>query len=446
MAGYGYFQGDEREQTTVSTTIDTSQFGELELLGAWSTIEKAKVDAMWNIGTGGSIDSTPVVHEDTIYFGACDNRFHAVGIEGRERWHFKTKAPVLIGESPAVHNGVAYFGSLDGNFYAVSLESGREVWSAPLNDSLAPTPLVFKGTVYFGGKKGILYAFSLDGKERWRFPVKGPIMAPIAYNNTLYFGSWDHNFYAVTLEGRLKWKVALPDQVSWKPVVYNEVIYVGCRDGNLYGISLQGKFVWRFQTKGPVISIPSADEDIVYFGSYDKNLYAVHIPSRKLLWKFETQDIPYCNPIIDNQRIYFISGRNYFCLSKDGKPIWKFEMQLPGGVEAALHKGVLYIGSFDCNLYAVDAQTGNLLWKFQTSMSTPSKVDVERALSGVAFKIVIQPPAKAAEQEKYRQQSLEHEGRDSQYAFKPTYIMQSKYTKGRKIRSMSSGWGELDEG
>ncbi|MGD8750924.1 MAG: serine/threonine-protein kinase [Anaerolineales bacterium] len=55
------------------------------------------------------------------------------------------------------------------------------------------------------------------------------------------------------------------------------------------------------------------------------------------------------------------------------KPIWKFECEDEVRGTATIHSGVLYIGAYDNNLYALKANTGDFLWKYPTEGGVVSK-------------------------------------------------------------------------
>lgn len=50
---------------------------------------------------------------------------------------------------------------------------------------------------------------------------------------------------------------------------------------------------------------------------------------------------------------------------------WKFETDGKVTSSPVIHKGVVYFGSWDSNLYAVDVKTGNTRWKFKTEGEVP---------------------------------------------------------------------------
>jgi len=55
------------------------------------------------------------------------------------------------------------------------------------------------------------------------------------------------------------------------------------------------------------------------------------------------------------------------------KPIWKFECEDEVRGSPTFHQGVIYIGTYDNNLYALNASTGEFLWKYPTEGGIVSK-------------------------------------------------------------------------
>ncbi|MFQ5648096.1 MAG: PQQ-binding-like beta-propeller repeat protein, partial [Candidatus Aenigmatarchaeota archaeon] len=185
----------EQKGISFEVGVEQAQFGDLDMFGTLLQIKEAEKDPIFEIGTGGSVVSNPLVEGGVVYFGACDHNFYAVDAKtGRLVWKFETKGPVCVGRWPAVSSDTIFFGSYDHNLYALDLLTGREKWRFTARDKIASSPVVHGGVVYFGCRDGNLYAVSLEGKEVWMFPTKGPISAgPVLHEGMLCFGSFDHN-------------------------------------------------------------------------------------------------------------------------------------------------------------------------------------------------------------------------------------------------------------
>lgn len=74
-------------------------------------------------------------------------------------------------------------------------------------------------------------------------------------------------------------------------------------------------------------------------------------------------------PLVHNGIAYVGSmDHNVYAVdAKTGKLVWKFRTE--GGIldsSAVIKDGTIYIGSYDQNLYAIDSMSGKLVWKFRT--------------------------------------------------------------------------------
>ncbi|MBK7886535.1 MAG: PQQ-binding-like beta-propeller repeat protein [Bacteroidetes bacterium] len=142
--------------------------------------------------------------------------------------------------------------------------------------------------------------------------------------------------------------------------------------------------VWKYNVPQPIFSSVAVSSGSVYFGSLDSCFYALDIASGKQLWKFKTTGEIRSTALVENKKIYFISGDgNLYCLSDSGKLIWKFRTKGEKKVDfadyhqsaAVLKNGLLFFGSGDSCIYAVHAGNGSLKWVFKTGdavHSTPA--------------------------------------------------------------------------
>jgi outer membrane protein assembly factor BamB len=168
-----------------------------------------------------------------------------------------------------------------------------------------------------------------------------------AEHTGLYAGSAPHEFH------RVKWKFATGDRVASSPVYADGAVYFGSDDGRMYAVNAaNGVQRWMFATKGPVPSSPAVAGGLVYFASYDGNFYAVNEQNGHLQWKFAT----------GGER-RFEAKNLHGMLPKNQTMADAFDVYLSSPVAA---EGAVYFGSGDGNIYALDALTGALRWKYGT--------------------------------------------------------------------------------
>jgi outer membrane protein assembly factor BamB len=191
---------------------------------------------------------------------------------------------------------------------------------------------------------------------------------------------------------RVKWKFPTGDRVVSSPVYQDKVLYFGGDDGNIYAVDAEtGRQIWKRSTGGPVPSTPAVANGTVYAVSYDGRLYALNAQTGAVRWKFATGgerrfeakgihgreprnqtmadqfDTFLSSPVVVQDAVYFGSGDgNLYALdANSGELKWKFKTGDVVHASPAYADGVLYVGSWDSFFYAVEAATGKEKWRFQ---------------------------------------------------------------------------------
>jgi outer membrane protein assembly factor BamB len=190
---------------------------------------------------------------------------------------------------------------------------------------------------------------------------------------------------------RVKWKFPTGNRIVSSPVINNKRLYFGSDDGNVYAVDAEsGRQIWQRSTRGPVPSTPAVANGIVYVTSYDGSFYALNADSGALKWKFATGgerrfeakglhgmqpkdqtiadpfDIYLSSPVVADGVVYFGSGDgNVYALdASTGDLRWKFKTGNVVHASPAFSDGVIFVGSWDSYLYAVDAKSGKERWRF----------------------------------------------------------------------------------
>lgn len=311
---------------------------------------------------------------------------------------------------PYIAEGALYFGGMDRFLYALDAETGEMLWKFMAGDVIVSSPVFFDGRVFFGSYDGYLYCLSKDGRLLWKFLTGGIVpCSPVVVSDAVYFGSGDKHFYALDAEtGKIKWKFLAGDGIINTPAAVNGMIIFGSFDRHYYALSMsEGKLLWKFPVDGVPNSACIADnnfrlvhdvrirahekspeikEGFIYFGARDNHCYCLDLEG-KLIWKFLAGSMVTGPTTISDGCVY--SGTwdgNVWCVdARTGKQKWFCKT---GGIVAStpvIHNGVVYFGSSDQNFYAADAKDGKILWKFHTGGfigSPPSDVWNDRISFG----------------------------------------------------------------
>ncbi|MGK7395012.1 MAG: outer membrane protein assembly factor BamB family protein [Candidatus Cyclobacteriaceae bacterium M3_2C_046] len=195
----------------------------------------------------------------------------------------------------------------------------------------------------------------------------------------------------------LKWQFATNGQIFGSPAIWGDQLFVGSQDQIMYALNKHtGELLWHYQTSGSIHSSPLVTQEMVYFSSMDGNFYALNRKDGSLGWKFTTGgekrfsapgihgikpgtqiiedewDFYLSSPVIKDDLVYFGSGDGYLYAldASSGREIWKFKTGEIIHSSPALAYDRVYLGGWDSYLYCLDAQTGDQYWRLQTGVDT----------------------------------------------------------------------------
>ncbi len=202
--------------------------------------------------------------------------------------------------------------------------------------------------LHVASESGVLYTFSSSGQAIWMVDVNTPLLtAPtVGPDGSVYVGAQDGRLYAFTHEGAFRWTWETEGFLFASATVSETgTVYVAAQDGTLYALSNNGSLLWSFQAPtlnnitDAFLASPALDTDgNVLIGSlYEPRLYALAPDDGTVLWS---------------------------CLCADPDAV---RMSEKGSIVASAvvdANTTIYQGLIeDPNLYAIDVQTGDILWK-----------------------------------------------------------------------------------
>ncbi|MCZ7525455.1 MAG: PQQ-binding-like beta-propeller repeat protein [Acidimicrobiia bacterium] len=339
----------------------------------------------------------------------------------------------------------------------------RQAWFFNADDTVTATPAVVDASVYVGDWSGTFYALDLEtGEPRWTFRAEprpllyaGQIVSSAAVADaggvrTVYFGGGD-TLYALRAEdGALRWKHRLgedrdddPTEIESSPVVVDGIVIVGwdvhnSSDGEPAGLAAldaaTGEQVWRFETAprtdgtgpgcGDVWSSPSVDRErgTVFagtgncvlspegWGPYAEAVFSVDLHTGASGWVHQPHEPNNDdNDFAGAPNLFEAGGRAlvglgnkdgvYYAVDREtGELVWSTRAAEPGiprpGRDystggfigpTAVADGVVVGGTAvggDPYLHAFDAATGDILW--QQPVAAPTYAAAAEA-NGVVF-------------------------------------------------------------
>ncbi len=144
--------------------------------------------------------------------------------------------------------------------------------------------------------------------------------------------------------------------------------------------------LWSFPLNGTVYGAPAYDETRgrIYFGASDKRLYALDARG-VFLWSFRARDNIAARPLIANTLVIFGSeDRAVYALNAEtGQLVWRAETASPIVSSAALANDIAIVGSDDGTVYALDVTTGATRWTFGADDAVQTPIVVQENLAYV---------------------------------------------------------------
>ena len=302
------------------------------------------------------------------------------------KWEFKTSKPIF--SSPVISENTVYFGGNDSLLYAVNIESGKEEWRFKTKGEIRSAVCIDNEFLYLNGGDGTIYKLNkLTAKTLWKFETKGEKKhdfadyfhsTPVLHNDVLYFGSGDAYFYAVdATKGKQIWKFKTGNAIHTTPAIANGKVFFGSFDGYVYALDLQkGRLVWKFKTVGhkyfPIGDVqgsPTIFKNLVFIGARDYNFYALDMEKGFCHWNKAFPRGWALNSSINDSVLYIGSADERVLIAthpETGPELWKVNMEFLVFGNNAYSETMLYIGTTNGKLHGFSKFTGHKVWNFET--------------------------------------------------------------------------------
>ena len=313
----------------------------------------------------GEIRSSAALGADgAIYISSIDGNLYAYGRDGVERWRHAAQpmaATPVVRPDGTVY-GATWAGGAAGAVFALN-PSGAFEWAAEWPGPFSTSPaLAEDGATYLMDDYGNLHATGAGGATEWTVALGGSTVtsAAIGQDGTV-FAVTGGRLNAVDPAGALTWSLALPN-LSWSsPAIGAEgEIYVGCSDGRLHAYETDGRQRWAGDL-GATVGYGSpvlGPDGRVYVGTLEGLLVCVNAQGVKE-WAFAAEgNIIGAALVAADGTVYFGSAdHRVYALRPDGTLKWSVTTGgvVQGSPLLEAETGVLYIGSGDGRLYAIQA-------------------------------------------------------------------------------------------
>ena len=260
------------------------------------------------------------------------------------------------------------------------------LWRVPkLNNAIhgasKSSPAVTKEDFFIADDSGYLRAYSGDGQINWEFYTgissRGMHATPVVSSDSVYIGDYAGYFYALNRKtGTVRWLTKTGVAVGSSALLYKNKIYVGVEldgpDGFLLALDAQnGQWLWTSSYAGnhphssPALSI---ENELLLMGSNTGAMIAYDLNTGNKKWSFQTGSDIKCAAAISNNTAYFTSWDEHLYAVRVGDGNLQWKLRLDGramNCPSVNESGDIVIASGHYSHYAVNAQNGDVLWRFE---------------------------------------------------------------------------------
>ncbi|CAA9321609.1 MAG: hypothetical protein AVDCRST_MAG68-1956 [uncultured Gemmatimonadetes bacterium] len=292
--------------------------------------------------------------------GACRESVGSAGGRDQLLWRAPLEARDQGSISVPVTDGARVY-AIGGGLVALDAQNGSVAWRAPLT-KYAPINVALGGGRVFAVEE-LAYAFdAATGRELWRFTPDsdGALGESTADDRALYFGTGSHRVYAL-------------DAATGQPLWTTDVGPDWEHTGIVLGVTVSGDTLYA------AVRQYNAANGYISTGW----IFALDRGTGRVLWSYrngEGKDIRSVSsaPTVAGRLLLAsdLHGNSFFAVDRlTGKEVWRVNgargyvgpRQAPSAVGE-----MAYITSSDTHAYAVELQTGRIVWKKKLPASSNS--------------------------------------------------------------------------
>jgi polyvinyl alcohol dehydrogenase (cytochrome) len=355
----------------------------------------------------------------TFNYGECPTKISPTTVDRlTQQWFTKTRDVVTA--TPSVADGTIYVGDWSGRFYALALGTGKARWtfdasphanvySGQIVASAAIADVGKERLVFFASGKTMYALGAHDGKQRWKFELgipgdgKDPTeiqSSPVVVDGKVLFGFDAHDQPGkraglIALDAEKGTRLWYFDPDAGKPAT-------GCT-GVWSSPSVDAQRGLVFAGSANCTSSPEG------WGKYSEAIFAVDLQTGVPKWSYQPRgpsnldfDFPGAPNLfsIGDREAVGLGGKDgiYYALDRDtGALLWKVTASTPrvqaknfstgGFIGAAAYDDGMVVGGTAIDgpcpcLHGIDVETGKLAWQQDAAAPTfaPSSI-----VNGVAF-------------------------------------------------------------
>jgi outer membrane protein assembly factor BamB len=264
---------------------------------------------------------------------------------------WKVRTHFFIEFPPTVGYGHVFVTQIRGGFFAIEPKTGKILWQRHFPYCTPSSPTLADGLVLQTALPAPC------GKISRSLPGQVVAMRPS--------------------DGKIVWRQSLASEST--PVVVRDIAYVGAWDHRVYALHVRtGKIIWSTETDGEIDSSPAYAGGLVFVANNAGSVYALDAKTGRVRWVghsfsslFHGREYFYATPAVAYGRVYApnTDGTVYVFGATTGHLLWARHVGSYVYTAPAIWEKKVYVGTYDGLFYALDAATGDVRWVYDAPAS-----------------------------------------------------------------------------
>ncbi len=319
--------------------------------------------------------------------------------------------------TPVAKTWSTYHGNTDlAGYTDISLpESLRVLWRVQAEHGIYHTPVADENGIYIHTLKGVVYGLTFDGEERWKRTFERPALngdgmepqhldAPIScIDGQVYVSSIGGEIFALDAEtGETLWlfDAETPILGTINRTGAGDLVFIDQADGSIHALNPDtGETTWKGEPIDRCDGSPSTAGDYIVYGSCAAALHLFSAKDGTLIRNIELDpDSQVAGGVAIAGDSLFSGSHSGFVFranAKSGDVIWMNESSMAEVFSTpAVSESLIVVGSLDGMVYALDRDTGEERWAFET-IGLPTSVAIAKdevivASDGVLYRLSLE--------------------------------------------------------
>ena len=306
------------------------------------------------------------------------------------KFSYQDNASLFTAAVPAGKKAIA-FGTSDGNLKLIDATTGKLLWKDSVFGSIYTNPLYTGEYIIAGTISGQLIAWNQkNGTRAWTLELNEPLISePFQHNNLIYLGVGSGTMYCLDArDGKIIWSYkGIEGQLQARPALSKDgkQLVFGAWDTHLYCLdATNGELKWKWNNGSraklysPGNVVPAIAGNKVIIVAPDRYMTAIDLQTGKTIWRNNQYRVRESLGISANGETVYAKTMMDTVIAVATSPD---TMQVKWIVNAAfgyehnpcpitVHNGVVFTGTKNGELVAIDEKKGQMLWKYKAGNSS----------------------------------------------------------------------------